>query len=251
MNKPEATQQIQLKGGSRPLSAFLMDIDNTLVDVKQRDYLSFQDTASEMGIPMLSFTEFVSMRLTGKTSREIGKAILLKNLGLEPLEEFLSIRHSKLDRAELFRLDTLLPGIKETLQKISQIGVPVFAATLRHKQHILQCELARLGIEQNISGLVTAGDIREHANRPYRAETETLRYYKQLVLKEALTRFHLTAGETAFVSDTQFDIEAGNKLGLITIAVETGYGNNKQLGKIADASLPSAASLPGLLLPLS
>ncbi|NOY24080.1 MAG: HAD hydrolase-like protein, partial [Acidobacteria bacterium] len=82
-------------------------------------------------------------------------------------------------------------------------------------------------------------------------EIETLCYYKGLVLKEALKLFSLTAEKTAFVSDTEFDIEAGNRLGIITIAVETGYGDNSRLRELAHTCLPSIAAVPEILDPFN
>jgi len=239
--------KIRTKGGNRPLSAFLMDVDNTLVDVKRRDYRSFCDTASEMGFPPMDFEEFVNMRLSGASSRTVGTTFLSRHGKLSSLESFLDVRHSRLDRPELFQLDVLFPGTAEALGQISAMEIPIVAATLRHDRQLLEEELVRIGILDYFSGILTAGDIRGHADRPYEPEYDCLCYYKGLVLEEALNRFGLVAERTAFVSDTEFDIEAGATLGLITVAVETGYGKNERLRGMADLCLPSVAALSELL----
>ncbi|MCK5878431.1 MAG: HAD family hydrolase [Holophagae bacterium] len=240
--------KIITKGSNRPLSAFLMDVDNTLVDVKRRDYQSFCDTASEMGFPSLDFEEFVNMRLSGASSRTIGTTFLSRHGKLSSLESFLDVRHSRLDRPELFQLDVLFPGAADALGKISAMEIPIVAATLRYDRQLLEEELVRIGILDYFSGILTAGDIRGHADRPYEPEYDCLCYYKGLVLEEALNRFGLVAERTAFVSDTEFDIEAGATLGLITVAVETGYGKNERLRELATVLLSSVSALPELLI---
>jgi len=240
--------KLKTTGGNRPLSAFLMDVDNTLIDIKRRDYQSFCDAASEMGFPSLDFEEFVKMRLSGASSREIGTSLLSRGGHPDKLDEFLQNRHSRLDRPELFHLDTLFPGTEEILNHIFKTGMPIVAATLRHDSELLEQELMRFGILEYFSGILTAGDIRKRANRPYEPEYDCLSYYKGLVLKESVSRFGLIPEETAFVSDTEFDIEAGVGLGLITVAVENGYGDNKGLREMADISLPSVATLSDVLI---
>lgn len=244
----EFSLKIKTKGGNRPFSAFLMDVDNTLVDVKRRDYQSFSDTASEMGFPPLDFEEFAAMRLSGASSRMIGTTFLSRHGKLSSLESFLDVRHSKLDRVELFQLDTLFAGISDALDQVSALGIPIVAATLRHERQLLEEELERLGIRKYFSGILTAGDIRGQADRPYEPEYDCLCYYKGLVLKEALNRFGLVREKTAFVSDTEFDIEAGTGLGLLTVAVETGYGKNERLRELATVLLSSVSALPELLI---
>ncbi|NOY24081.1 MAG: HAD family hydrolase, partial [Acidobacteria bacterium] len=161
--KNQSNVIIRIQGGNRPLSAFLVDVDNTLVDVKRRDYQSFLDTALEMGIVPMEFHEFTAMRLRGGSSREIGTELLARSGRLQALETFLSTRHSRLDRPELFELDTLFPGVQETLGRITGAGLPVVAATLRHDGDLLEKELERLGIRHFFSGIFTAGDIRGQA----------------------------------------------------------------------------------------
>ncbi|NOZ13969.1 MAG: HAD family hydrolase [Acidobacteria bacterium] len=240
--------KIVTKGGACPLSAFLVDIDNTVIDVKRRDYQSFLDTALEMGVSALNFDEFVEMRLSGASSREIGEVLLSRGGQPEKLETFLFLRHSKLDRPELFQLDTLFPGVRRALARMFETGLPVIAATLRRDSGLLEREFLRLGIRDFFSGILTAGDIEGKADRRYKPEYDCLCYFKGLVLKEALNRFQLTAESTVFISDTEFDIEAGAALGIITAAVETGYGSNEKLREMADVCLPSLAALSGRLV---
>jgi len=244
----ESDMKLKTTGGNRPLSAFLMDVDNTLIDIKRRDHQSFCDTAAEMGFPTLEFEEFAEMRVSGDLSREIGAVLLSRGGDPERLNDFLQARHSRLDRPELFQLDTLFPGTTQVLYRISESGIPIVAATLRHEVKLLEMELTRLGIRDAFSGILTAGDIREQANRPYEPEYDSLCYYKGLVLEEATKRFGLIPRETAFVSDTEFDIKAGIKLGLITVAVESGYGENDRLRSMADLCLPSVAELSDVLM---
>jgi len=244
----ESDMKLKTTGGNRPLSAFLMDVDNTLIDIKRRDYQSFCDTAAEMGFPTLDFAEFVEMRLSGASSREIGAVLLSRGGDPERLNDFLQARHSRLDRPELFQLDTLFPGTAQVLYRISESGIPIVAATLRHDSQLLEPELMRFGILEYFSGILTAGDIRTRANRPYEPEYDCLTYYKGLVLKESVSRFGLIPEETVFVSDTEFDIEAGIKIGLITVAVESGYGENDRLRSMADLCLPSVAALSDVLI---
>ena len=243
----ESGFKITVKGGNRPFSAFLLDVDNTIVDVKLRDYRSFVDTASEMGFPTMPFDRFVALRLSGASSRTIGAALLAGTEDRAKLDQFLKLRHSRLDRPELFQLDTLFPGVFDVLRRISSTGLPVVAATLRHDRTVLEPELKRLEILNFFSGFLTAGDIHRQADRPYEPEYKTLSYYKGLVLEEALNRYGLVPKKTVFVSDTEFDIEAGNRLGTINIAVETGYGDNSRLRELAHTCLTSIAALPEIL----
>lgn len=230
------------------IKGIITDIDNTLIDIKQRDYRSFIDTAEAYSVPAVPFESFVNMRLRGASSRDIGRTFFSPHHVPEMLETFLRDRHDRLDRPELFHLDRLFPGVKGALGKLRDSQFLIVGATLRYSRDQVMDELGRLGIGMFFKDVITVSEVMCQADREYVPEYDCLVYYKHLVLQCALERTGFRRDTVVFVSDTAFDIQAANDTGLYTVAVKTGYGDNTKLSRLARSVVTDFPSFAASLL---
>jgi len=224
----------------------IADVDNTLIDTRLRDYRSFADTCAEFGLPVPSWQWFVQRRMRGMSSRNIGQELARMHDGEMDLERFLSRRHARLDRPELFCLDSVIPGVLSGLAALEAAGVAVGVATLRSGAAALRAELARLGMGSFIKHVVTRDEISGSVPVPYGTDYQTLKVYKQHVLQAMLARVNVAPGRVVFVTDTAFDLDAGSCLGLKTVAVQSGYASAQELAIRADVVVAHFGQVPGV-----
>ncbi len=232
-----------------PPEGILCDLDNTLVDTKERDYRSFVDAAGAFGIPVRSYREFQRRRLAGWSSKKIGLEWKTDWQSDHDLQQFLDLRHRYLDREDGMHSDCLFDGVQEALKTLHDAGIPLAVATLRHANGQTRRELERLGIARYLTHVVTADQVFDEADRDYRPEYDSLVYFKGLVLKRACRMMNSTIGKTVFVTDTRFDLEAAHTLSMPSVGVRCGYASDDMLADYAWEILESFADIPARLLP--
>jgi len=225
----------------------IVDIDNTLINTQQRDYHSFLDTAEENGHGFLDFATFRQMRLNGASSRAIAEFAFPDRMSGRELERFLRIRHRRLDRPELMKLDAPFPGIVDALAWLQKMGIPTVAATLRSSSFHTTAELERLGLGTGIRTVLARDSVRQMADRPYRVDYDSLVYFKKLLLQASVSQLGLPSSQVLFVTDTAFDLDAARQLSIPRVGVRTGYAGEDSLMRLSDVVLDSFADVPGLL----
>ena len=236
-----------LKQVAASVHGLIVDIDNTLINTQRRDYHSFLDTATEMGHGFLDFAVFREMRLSGASSRMIAQVAFPEMMTGTEGERFLRIRHRRLDRPELMRLDEPFPGVLQALETVRTLGIPVVAATLRSSSAHTSRELERLGLRRGIRSVIARDNVRRMADRPYRVDYDSLVYFKKLLLQASVSELKLAPSQVLFVTDTAFDLDAARLLGIARVGVRTGYAHDDQLLSLSDVVLDSFADVPGLL----
>lgn len=227
--------------------AVVADIDNTLVNTQQRDYRAFLDTAADWGLAFMDFPSFLEMRLQGASSAQIVAAAFPEMGCSSDREAFQQIRHDRLDRASLMKLDAPFAGVPEALATIHGNGFVVATATLRWSSAQTREELDRLGLGDWIGPVVARDRVEADADRPYDVAYETLVHFKQLVLEHAVAETGCDPGDTIFITDTAFDLEAAAALPVYRVGVRTGYAHEADLALLSDTVLDSFAGLPALL----
>jgi len=191
--------------------AVIFDLDGTLVDSRKDIALAVNRTLKDLGLSPLPEKTIVGF---------IGGGVepLVKSfLGPENshrLEEALGLY--KRHYSEVCTLNTTLyPGVKETLEYLQQVHIPVALAT--NKALSFTCKIIEhLGIDGYFS--VVLGP--EHVqNRKPHPEIVYIICDKLKVLPE----------ETLFVGDSELDVECGKNAGVYTCAVTYGYTSLEKL----------------------
>lgn len=191
----------------RRAGAVLFDLDGTLID----------------SIPLIRESFRHACRtVLGVT---LPDEVLLSRVGM-PLER--QMRAIAPDRAdELVRVyrehnharhDAMVrayPGAAELLATLKAAGKKVGVVTSKSSP-LARRGLAVAGLDEFVDCLVAADDVVAHKPDPE-------------PVRACLRGLGAHAGEAVFVGDSPFDIEAGNRAGLFTVAVATGPFTEEQL----------------------
>ena len=130
----------------------------------------------------------------------------------------------------------LLPGIAEALAQLRRRGLLLAIATTDRTPRT-EISLAMLGIAGHFATIVGADDVANPKPAPD-------------MVHLACERMGCLPGETVVVGDSPVDLEMGRAASAAaTIGVTTGLNGAERLRPLADVVLPSASSLPDLLLP--
>lgn len=181
------------------------DFDGTLVDSKPRLYRLFSDLVADHG---LSFEEYWEMKRS-----QIGHEIILSStLGrtAEQVQKFQMEWMRLIEETEYLALDSPFPGVERMLRDLKNNGMSIHLVTARQFEDQADWQLQRLGWASLFDSVMVTGQ---------RAE------------KEALIR--ATVGSLSLndimIGDTGKDIQCGNSLGLITVAVLSGFRSRKAI----------------------
>jgi phosphoglycolate phosphatase len=209
-----------------PTSLILFDLDGTLVNTSADLTHALNYALKPYGIKELSVNETVKLVGEG-ISRLIEKALSNKNLQQvrQATERFLDY-YSK----HLTDFSTLYPGVAETLEKLHSYKKAVISNKREDLSVRLLDDLGLLNCFDLVAGSDTA---------PEKKPSPVPVYY-------ILKKLHVTPDEAVIVGDSGFDIEAGKKAGIKTIAVSYGF-REKELLTDADYIIDTFDELPSLL----
>ena len=192
------------------LQGIVFDLDGTLIDSFTPIYESFRHTLVVLGYDPKEVEQKRSV--VGATLEE-------------SLREFIApeevSRAVKIFRdyyaAHLRNGTTLLPGVKETLAGMREIGIPLAVATNKFGPFAREI-IGFLGIKDHFQRVLGAGD-----GFPPKPSPE--------ILLALAAELGVRPGEMAYLGDSPLDIELGNAAGNETIAIASGYYSREDLGK--------------------
>lgn len=194
---------------AKDVSAIIFDLDGTLID------------SSEAIVECFEF----ALRQTGHSPAD--PQLIRRNIGTS-LERMFSL-FAKGDTTPLVRLyreryaevflekTHLLPGVKETLDVLSEGGYRLGIATTKPR-YFAEPILENLGIRR-FFGAVAGGE-----------EVARLKPAPDLLLL-AVSRLGASPDETFYVGDHPVDVEAARSAGLEVICVATGFWTRDELEK--------------------
>jgi len=192
------------------IKGILFDIDGTLIDSNDAHALAWVDALREAKIPadLTTIRKMIGM----------GGDQLLPKLGIFPENErFVSLQKS---RGEIFRTNYLsslqaFDGAKELLERVKDKGLKFAAATSASGKD-LDAILNQCGLEGFFRNYTTSDDA-------------TLSKPEPDILLSALEMIHLSPREAILIGDTPYDIYAGKRAGLETIAFTCGGWTEQEL----------------------
>lgn len=161
--------------------------------------------------------------------------------GLGVTKELADVMYKGWERMDLRDPVPLVVGAKEVLFWLRQNGFVSTLLTTRNKQNITEI-FARLDLAREFGVISTRQDVLYRKPDP-RAFEFTLRQLK--------TKFTIAKEDCIFIGDTIVDIEAGQKLGMESLVVQTGPYLMKHAAKLpikVENILRSVDDLPEWLM---
>lgn len=186
--------------------AVLLDLDGTLIDTIPLIRWTFVQVFREFGLP---WNDGAVLQTIGLPLREIAARYVP-----DRPEEFVR-RYSAIQKEKHRELTKTYPGAVTALETIRSTGCRT--AVVTSKRRIPACEGMKItGIDRFIEVTVAAEDVT-------RAKPDPEPVYKALDLLRA------APGETVYIGDSWYDIQAGRQAGVTTIGVTWGMATREQL----------------------
>jgi HAD superfamily hydrolase (TIGR01509 family) len=197
---------------SRP-RAVILDVDGTLIDSNDAHASAWVDACAEAGFSV-DFHE--ARRLIGMG----GDKVLPRLTGLT--EESDEGKRLTERRGEIFReryLPTLkpFPGARALLERFREDGLELAVATSASEKD-LEPLLKQAGVQDLIDQSTSSDDADESKPDPD-------------IVRAALRRVGVEAGEAVMLGDTPYDVEASGRAGVACVALRCGGWDDEALGR--------------------
>jgi len=189
-----------------PVQAILFDLDGTLVDSSVDITNAFNYSIQQYGISPVTRQEIEAMLGEG-LSRIMKKFDELKEKGLDATTVRKHFRDHYL--AHIADYSSPYPGVEDTLTRLKDFK----KAVVSNKLEVFTVKTLRLLHLHQHFDLILGGD-----SGPERKPSP------QAILS-VLSRLGVAPDRVLMVGDTAYDIEAGKRAGVKTIAVTYGYGS--------------------------
>jgi phosphoglycolate phosphatase len=204
----------------------IFDLDGTLVDTGRDITNALNHALNFYGLKSLSLEETIMMIGEGIT-RLIEKVLGQEKSGKRDLvvQKFIDYYAE-----HLTDFSKVYPGVRETLERLHGYK----KAVISNKREFLSTRLLdKLGLLEFFAMVVGS-------------DTTPERKPSAMPIMHVLTTLGVHPDEAAIVGDSNFDIEAGEKAGIQTIAVTYGYRDKHYLSD-ADFMIDSFRELPDIL----
>lgn len=183
------------------------DLDGTLIDSRPRLYQLFSDLFPGTGF---SFEDYWDLK-----RRQIGHEKIIADLndpGNPTFEDFQKEWMQRIETKEYLALDIPFPGIKEMFSQLKQNGNSISIITSRQSPALVEWQIGQWGWQEYLTQILVT---------------------KQTTAKTELIKQHFPglSAKDIMIGDTGKDIETARELGLISIAVLSGFLNKQSLLK--------------------
>ena len=212
----------------------IFDLDGTLIDTIDTFTRSFNKGIGKFGLEPGSIEVTADFMNNGQTMEELLSRLFPGNFREEDLDSLRDeIRKAYLELEE----DgvKLIPGAKEALQKLREMGLKMGIVTARMSPtDVKRREITRLGISQYIDAMVTGA---EAERKPAPGS-----------LLQCINRLGLSPTECVMVGDSRVDVLTGRAASVITIVIPNGVASRETLsGYNPDVMLGSLYDLSGYI----
>ncbi|MEZ0354925.1 HAD family hydrolase [Mycobacterium sp. SA01] len=197
--------------------AVLFDIDGTLVDSNYLHVHAWQQAFHEVGLPVQAWHVHRSIGMDGSTMVEE-----LSNGADDDAQKRLKDSHTRHYEAGADLL-TALPGARELLKRVADLGLQVVLATSAPENELALLRKT-LGCDDLVSAITSSEDVEEAKPRPD-------------IVNVALDKAGVPAQRAVFVGDTVWDVEASARAGVPCIAVLSGGVGRGELEKAGAAAI--------------
>jgi len=226
--------------------SIIFDFDGTLIDNTERDYQSFYYVFKKYKMNILNKEEVMEMRKKGALAGDIiQKAISISNYKSKQ-EDLLKIglqeRQKFLESDLAMKWDIPFAYTTEVLNFYKKNEYYIFLTTLRKNKSKLMDLLKQLGILKFFDAIYCIDDLSDEERSKSNSWRDKMIENKETMFcKIVNNKRH--SNDVLAVGDTIYDMIAGNKAGITTIGVLTGYARKEDLLRYANLVLPSIKEL--------
>lgn len=189
------------------ITHIFFDLDGTLIDSSEGIHNGFVQTFERLGLPVPSdqkIRTFMGPPLEVTFKEEVSE---------EGAAQAVKIYREYYETKGQFEVH-LYDGIKEVLQKLKQNPNKKIYITTSKNEPVAQKMCQHLGLTTYFDGI-------------YGSTPSAL--HKANVLQRAITENQAPKDSSVIVGDTKFDLIGGKTVGIKTLAVTWGFGNNETL----------------------
>lgn len=180
-----------------------LDLDGPILDGAERHYTVYQDILVEQGYGILQKDEYWRLKkLKTPVEKILDKTCNKKNF----YDYFLDEWNQRIEDKNYLKFDKIRQGILPILEFLKQKYFLILI-TLRTNPDNLMDQLKRLSLRKYFNVILT----HTPSDEPWKLKIDLLQSNKHFVPSEAM-----------IVWDTEADILAGKKLGIITVGVLNG-----------------------------
>ena len=210
--------------------AIVFDFDLTLADARPGFVAAHHFTAQALDLPQQD-REAIALSIGTPVQRILPR--WYPDLDMMGIEEYVRIYRARAEEV-MAPLTTMLPGARETLQRLSEVGLPM-AIVSQKLRPLIAAVLEREGLIDCFEFVLGGEDIPDYKPDP-----------GGLLL--ALQRLEVEPADGLYVGDTTIDAEAASRGGIPFVAVLTGVTARDEFTPFpAVAILDSVAELPDYL----
>jgi phosphoglycolate phosphatase len=209
-----------------PVKLLIFDLDGTLIDTSRDITNALNYGLSSPGFKSLSVEDTIKMIGEGITR------LIEKILGHERLQERDAVIKKFLDyySEHLIDYSTVYPYVRETLEQLDEYK----KAVISNKREYLSVKL------------LNKLNLLDFFNMVVGSDTTSEKKPSAIPILHVIEKFKVGPQESIIVGDSNYDIEAGKKAGIKTIAVTYGYREKEYLVN-ADYIIDRFNDLPAIL----
>ena len=223
------------------ISAFLSDLDGTLLDIRERSIQAHVHAFQCVGHDV----EVDQVRSYFYHSFDVKELLIRLNIVLKESEFDNYIRGFREAFFGNWQYSQVIPGVFKALELLQDKTEYMRLITSRHAIESTQREIRHFGLAKFFDSVFTLGDLAKSEKQ------KRIPLFPYLPQRRRLIRLALQGiepnGSVWVLGDAPGELEAAKSLGFTTIGVLTGHGTKDSLTPFADYILDSAAEIVQLI----
>lgn len=218
------------------------DFDGPIVDVSERYYRTYrlglsnlqashqENFGEALPLQLLSKNQFWWMKRNRVADTDIA---IRSGIPADLVDTFLQQVQRIVNHPHLLQWDVLQPGAESAIHQLKRMGIRLVLVTLRHPRQV-QAFLQANDLSQHIDEIFGASDINAaHLNR---TEQKVALLERAISAQKAQGYYPFP---TCMIGDTEADIIAGQRAGIVTVALTGGIRSHEFLKRYQPTAIES------------